>query len=242
MKNEINPHTNLEAGRVTPCAPRLHTEKMARRELKRPIRLLNLLLALVLLSTLNLQLSTQAQGTAFTYQGRLNDGANPANGYYDLQFILFNVNQFGFPVGPILTNANVSVNNGMFTTALDFGSGVFMGSNYWLEISVRTNGIGGFVTLNPRQPLTPTPYAVFAENVGSGGLTAGTYGNAVTFNNPANNFNGSFAGNGAGVTNVNAATLGGLSSSNFWKLGGNTGANPTNGNFIGTTDNLPLEV
>jgi hypothetical protein len=38
-----------------------------------------LLVALLLLSTLNPQLSTAlAQGTAFTYQGRLNTGGNPA--------------------------------------------------------------------------------------------------------------------------------------------------------------------
>jgi hypothetical protein len=196
---------------------------------------------ILLLSAFNLQLSTWAQGTAFTYQGRLNDGANAANGHYDLRFILFNVNQSGSPVGPILTNPNVIVTNGLFSATLDFGGGIFMGSNYWLEIGVRTNGNGAFTTLVPRQQLTPTPYAVFAENVGSGGLTAGTYSNAVTFNNAANNFNGSFTGNGAGVTNVNAATLGGLSSSNFWKLGGNAGANPATGNFLGTTDNLPLE-
>ena len=30
-----------------------------------------------------------AQGTAFTYQGRLNDGGNPANGSYDLRFALY---------------------------------------------------------------------------------------------------------------------------------------------------------
>src|SRR5438093_7038473 len=44
-------------------------------------------LAFLSLSTLNPQLSTLfAQGTAFTYQGRLNDGANPASGSYDLRF------------------------------------------------------------------------------------------------------------------------------------------------------------
>src|SRR5256885_12369926 len=44
-----------------------------------------LTLVLVLLSTLNSQLSTVlAQGTAFTYQGRLNNGANPATGSYDM--------------------------------------------------------------------------------------------------------------------------------------------------------------
>jgi hypothetical protein len=53
---------------------------------------------------------------------------------------------------------------------------------------------------------------------------------------------GSFNGDGANVTNVNAATLGGLSSSNFWQTSGNAGADPTNGSFLGTTDSLPLEI
>jgi hypothetical protein len=46
---------------------------------------------LCLLTTLSAQLSTYGQGTAFTYQGRLNNGANPANGGYDLTFSLFGV-------------------------------------------------------------------------------------------------------------------------------------------------------
>ena len=42
---------------------------------------------LTLLSTMVKPLSTaHAQGTAFTDQGRLNDGANPANGVDDLRF------------------------------------------------------------------------------------------------------------------------------------------------------------
>jgi Chaperone of endosialidase len=198
-------------------------------------------IALSLLSTLNLQVSTlHAQGTAFTYQGRLNDGANPATGIYDLRFAIYDSPGGGTQQGNPITNSATSLSNGLFTVALDFGN-QFTGADRWLEIGVRTNGGGAFTTLNPRQPLTPAPYSIFAENVGSGGISAGTYTNAVTFNNAANNFKGNFNGNGAGVTNVNALTLGGLSSSNFWKLGGNTGANPTNGNFIGTTDNLPLE-
>ena len=44
-------------------------------------------LVLLALSMFNLQLSTaHAQGTAFTYQGRLNNGANPTTGIYDLRF------------------------------------------------------------------------------------------------------------------------------------------------------------
>ena len=30
-----------------------------------------------------------AQGTAFTYQGQLNDGGSPANGSYDLEFKIY---------------------------------------------------------------------------------------------------------------------------------------------------------
>ena len=33
--------------------------------------------------------TTFAQGTALTYQGRLNDGASPATGIYDLRFTIY---------------------------------------------------------------------------------------------------------------------------------------------------------
>ena len=120
-------------------------------------------LALLALSTLHSPLSTaHAQGTAFTYQGRLNDGAGPANGSYDLAFSLFNAGTGGSQVGNTLTYSAVGVSNGLFTAALDFGAGVFTGANLWLDISVRTNGGGAFSELVPRQPLTPAPYAIMA--------------------------------------------------------------------------------
>jgi Chaperone of endosialidase len=123
-------------------------------------------LALLALTTLGSQFSTAcAQGTAFTYQGRLNLAGVPANGSYDLQFILFTTNQFGSPASLILTNPAVLVNNGLFTTTLDFGAGVFTGTNYWLDISVRTNSGGTFTELSPRQPITQTPYAITAANL-----------------------------------------------------------------------------
>jgi hypothetical protein len=204
-------------------------------------RIQKLFIAFAFLSVINSQHATlRAQGTTFTYQGRLFDGGQPANGTnYGMVFYLYDAPTNGGLLGN-LGIVSVTVSNGLFTVPLNFDN-VFNGGPRWLEITVQKNG-GGFTTLSPRQQLTPAPYAIFAENVGSGGISAGTYSNAVTFNNGGNIFIGSFNGNGAGVTNVNALTLGGLSSSNFWKLGGNAGANPTNGNFIGTTDNLPLEL
>lgn len=161
---------------------------------------------------------TLAQGTGFTYQGRLNDTSAPANGNYDLRLILYNADVGGSQVGPILTNSAVSVTGGLFNLRLDFGAGIFTGTNHFLEIAVRTNGNGPFVTLSPRQPLSPAPYAIMANNASnllgtlavaqlSGTLPSpnlsGAYSNALTFNNP----NNAFSGSGTNLTGLNASQL-----------------------------------
>jgi hypothetical protein len=118
-----------------------------------------LLVMLVLLAP-----ATQAQTTAFTYQGKLTDAGNPANGNYDLQFKLFDAVSGGAQIGSSLTSTNVSVVAGIFTVTLDFGSAAFSGANRFLEISVRLTGSGSFTTLSPRQAITSTPYAIQSLN------------------------------------------------------------------------------
>lgn len=187
-----------------------------------------------------------AQGTAFTFQGRLNDGNLPANGNYDLRFTLYDSPGSGLVVGGPLTNSSTAVSNGLFTVTLDPGANVFTGPARWLEIGVRTNGsASAYQTLSPRQPLTAAPYAVTAGNVTGvipAGSLSGTYPGAVTFNNGAN----VFAGNGAGLTSLNASqlitgTVPPAALGNAWQTGGNAGtAGGTN--FLGTVDNQPLEL
>jgi hypothetical protein len=180
--------------------------------MKTKLHHLLLTLALLVGATLNLQLSTAfAQGTAFTYQGQLINNTNPVKGTYDFTFSLFNVSSGGGAVAGPVTNAAVGVTNGLFTVTMDFGAGVFNGTTYWLQIGVRTNGGGAFTTLTPRQQLTPTPYAIFAEGANAAGLSgtiptgdlSGIYGSAVTLNNAGN----SFTGNGSGLTGLNASQL-----------------------------------
>jgi len=62
-----------------------------------------------------------------------------------------------------------------------------------------------------------------------------------TMTNPGNILAGSFTGDGARLTNVNAATLDGLTAPSFWQLGGN-GGSAAGTNFLGTTDNQALEL
>ena len=58
--------------------------------MKTKFKLIKRAALLVLLSTFNLQLSTaRAQGTAFTYQGRLNAGVDPHSGCQGTRLILW---------------------------------------------------------------------------------------------------------------------------------------------------------
>jgi len=107
-----------------------------------------------------------AMGTAFTYQGQLRRDGNLVNGACDFRFTLWDAETGGNQIGPIQDKTNVSVTNGLFTVQLDFGAGAFRGDARWLQIAVRCTGDVGYVTLTPRQPLTPAPYAVYALNAG----------------------------------------------------------------------------
>ena len=167
-------------------------------------------------------LNLTAQGTAFSYQGRLNDGGTEANGSYDFQFSLFNASTNGNLISGPTTDPGVAVNGGLFSANIDFGK-VFSGTNYWLAIGVRTNGSTNvFTSLEPLQPLLPAPYAIFANTASNldGSLSAtqlsgtlpsaqlsGTYSGPVSFVNSGNGFSGTFTGNGAALTALNGSQV-----------------------------------
>jgi N-acetylneuraminic acid mutarotase len=113
----------------------------------------------------------QAQGTAFSYQGRLQSGSDFPSGSYDLRFSVWTDSTGGAQIGSSVTNAATSLTNGMFAVALDFGADVWDGSMRWLEIGVRTNGGGLFTRLNPRQNISAAPYAIYAGAVPATGIS-----------------------------------------------------------------------
>src|ERR1017187_6420478 len=96
-------------------------------------------LALLAVLTLNSQLSTAfAQGTAFTYQGQLQNNGSPASGTYNLQFSLYTNSSGGVAVAGPVTTSGVIVTNGLFTVTMDFGASVWNGETNWLQIGVET--------------------------------------------------------------------------------------------------------
>jgi len=154
--------------------------------------------ALALLSAFNGSLSTAfAQGTAFTYQGQLTNGTNPVTGLYTFKFDTFPTSTGGAAIGGPVTNTAVPVTNGLFTTIIDFGANVFTGPTNWLHIQVTTNGGTVFSSLLPRQELTPTPYAIYAETANAAGLSGTVPASALNLSGV----------NGSGLTSLNASQL-----------------------------------
>ncbi len=166
-----------------------------------------------------------AQGTAFSYQGRLNDNGSPANGIYDLQFTVCDALTNGnFVAGPI-TDSATGVSNGLFCVSLDFGNGVFTSPNRWLEVAARTNGATAFTTLAPRQALTAVPYAVYAAGAGSAAGVSGSVsasqisgtlalvqlpGAVLTNNEQGVSLTGNLIGNATTATTAGAVSSSGI--------------------------------
>jgi hypothetical protein len=123
-----------------------------------------------IIAVLALAAAAAAQSTVLTYQGRLKNGGEPATGLHDIRFRLFDAVAGGSQLGTTQCLNNVTVADGLFTASIDFGQQFASPDQRFLEIQVREDtGLGcgngaGFVTLNPRQPLTAAPLASHANS------------------------------------------------------------------------------
>jgi hypothetical protein len=157
-------------------------------------------------------LQAASLGQAFTYQGQLSDGDQPASGLFDLRFALITAGLAGAQVGAV-TNERVWVTNGLFTTELDFGKAAFIGEARWLDIAVRRSNSTNsqFTLLTPRQPLTAAPQALHAlaansaDNAGSAASVAwaGVSGKPAGLADNVDNDTQYGAGTGLGLIGTN---------------------------------------
>ena len=140
--------------------------------MKRTMLTIFLVLALGLILCLAGVSRADSMGTAFTYQGHLYDANSPADDIYDFEFTLYDAPVAGSPVESPVTKHDVDVVGGLFTVELDFGTGIFTGDARWLEIGVRPGEYSDpcdYTILDPRQEVTPVPYAIYAETAGGDG-------------------------------------------------------------------------
>lgn len=106
--------------------------------------------------------------SAFLYQGQLKQSGAPADGLFDFQFTLLEVD--GVTQVGRTCAFDVEVVNGLFQALVDFGPTAFDGSARLLQVGVRPalggipdctpNTFGFFEILSPLQTVRPVPYAM----------------------------------------------------------------------------------
>ena len=112
--------------------------------------------------------------TNFTYQGRLMESGTPVTDLVSMRFSLWDAAAGGSQLGSTYTAMNVDVVEGLFTVLIDsanFGTHGFNGEPRWLQVLVYDASGGSWITLSPRHPITPAPYALYAADGAGGGGT-----------------------------------------------------------------------
>lgn len=193
-------------------------------------------------------LSLTAAEPAFRFEGGLTDGGLPANGNYDLTFRLFDAVTGGTSAG-IHTNATVEVTAGVYEVLLPFPPTVLNFANRWIEVAARPAGsVNGRTVLSPRSLLTAVPYAsraALTDAVVPGGIDAAALQTGAVTTAALNSGAVTLAklnltGSGEGQSIVRRGSSLGWENLSFWSLTGNAGT-AAGTDFIGTTDNQPLE-
>jgi hypothetical protein len=168
-------------------------------------------------------LAQEPVGTAFTYQGQLNQNGVPVTGTADFIFSLWDAQTGGNQIGMYFESpSDYPVVDGLFTIELDFNppeEWIYDGTALWMEVSVDyPSGSGQWETLAPRQHLTATPFASFS-----------TLATAVPW---------------AGILDIPAGFADGVDDVGdgaFWSLTGNADTIPGT-HYLGTSDDTPLEL
>lgn len=102
-------------------------------------------------------------GSAFTYQGQLDNNGAPANGDFDFEFALYSSASGGTAIDTIELD-DQAVSAGLVNASLDFTDVPYDGQALWIEVGVRATGDGSFTALSPRQAISAAPYALYAAS------------------------------------------------------------------------------
>jgi hypothetical protein len=107
----------------------------------------------------------QPVDSTFTYQGQLRNAGQLVNGNVDVRFTLWDSDVGGTQIGNTNSFTNYPLTDGRFALGLNFGTGAFNGDQRWVQVEFRSPaGSGQYLTLNPRDKIMATPYALYALN------------------------------------------------------------------------------
>ena len=182
-----------------------------------------------------------------SYQGVLTDASGtPLSGSYSLLFIIYDFATGGNWLWAE-THRGIEVVDGVFSVILGetIPLNLAFDKQYWLAIAIE-----GGVELTPRIRLTSAPYSLNARSVADNAVTAAKIlPDVVSSVDGVSNDGGDIdlvAGTNITITPNDAAntiTISSTGGGSFsgWSLTGNSGTIPGT-NFLGTTDDQPLEL
>ena len=195
-------------------------------EINMCIRTLAIGAALSALTFASTVASAQTHTDSLTYQGTLMDAGAPANGSYDISFVVFDAQSGGSEIpGAFTIVPGVQVTDGLFETLVDFGTtGLVFDSTdvRWIELRVRPAGGGGpFDALSPRQRITPAPLSNYALR--SGTALQNAYDNGSTIFRGLSDGPIEFRSTGAETARLNLGSAAGDESQGELYIFGETG-------------------
>lgn len=117
---------------------------------------------------------------AITFQGRLERDGAPVDGSTTFRARIFDGPSESAAMLAELPPITAVVEDGAFTLELDFDPALFGGQDRWLHVMVLDSAGGGFVPLQPRLRLAPTPYAIRAASTPYAEYAANTRNLLVT--------------------------------------------------------------
>lgn len=176
-------------------------------------------------------LAAPLMAAPITYQGQLQQSGQLVDGTeVPLSFQLFATEAGDDSLGDAIPKV-VTPQNGLFQVELDFGAGAFDGSPRFLEILVNGTPLG------ERQAVVATPQALIATTtvagaIGTSQINATEVQRRVTANCQASQYIQTVNEDGTVVCGSEPPS---------WRLDGNAGTSSA-ANFLGTTDNQPLEL
>lgn len=119
---------------------------------------------------------TESLANPVEYQGHLTEKGVPVTGTCDFELQIFSAQTGGGSLSPAIRLLRVPVRNGDFQFPLDIDPAKTGAKSFWLDIAVRKGAAGKWVRLEPRQPITPVPIALYALKAGEAASGAGLPG------------------------------------------------------------------
>jgi len=124
------------------------------------------LMAAVLFCLLSAASEAATVPMTVTHQGRLMNGATPANGFFDIEYDIYPSATGGTSLWTE-THTNVEVKDGLFTAELGKTSGFFDICCYDTEMWLQIHVVGDPTPISPRTKLGGSPFSVMSHSVGS---------------------------------------------------------------------------